>query len=195
MRDGSPAFVTVMAPTDEPGGWRTMRNDSGAVLDVASGEPVTTGLAMPHSPRWHDGNLFVLNSGMGRLEHVDPATGHREAIAAVPGYARGLAFHRDLAFVGLSRIRESAIFGGAPIAASTTNSSVASGSWTSTPATPSPHWQCANGVEEIFDVQTVPGARCPTFGGSPGDDDEIWLLAGNSELTQPRGDALTAPRP
>ncbi len=181
MRDGSPAFVTVMAPTDEPGGWRTVRNDSGAVLDVASGEAVTSGLAMPHSPRWHDGNLYVLNSGMGRLEHVDLATGHREAIAAVPGYARGLALHGDLAFVGLSRIRESAIFGGAPIAAYHDQLKCGVGvielSTGNTVAT----LQFANGVEEIFDVQTVPGARCPTFGGSPGDEDEIWLLPGQPE--------------
>ena len=181
MRDGSPAFVTVMAPTDEPGGWRKVRNDSGAVLDVASGEAVTTGLAMPHSPRWHDGNLFVLNSGMGRLERVDLATGHREAIAAVPGYARGLAFHRDLAFVGLSRIRETAIFGGAPIAAYHDQLKCGVGvielSTGNTVAT----LQFANGVEEIFDVQVVPGARCPTFGGSPGDGDEVWLLPGQPE--------------
>ncbi len=192
MRDGSPAFVTVMARTDEPGGWRKVRNDSGAVLDVASGEVVTTGLAMPHSPRWHDGNLFVLNSGMGRLERVDLATGHREAIAAVPGYARGLALHGDLAFVGLSRIRETAIFGGAPIAAYHDQLKCGVGvielSTGNTVAT----LQFANGVEEIFDVQTVPGARCPTFGGSPGDGDEVWLLPGPPEsagsASQPSGD-------
>jgi uncharacterized protein (TIGR03032 family) len=181
MRDGSPAFVTVMAPTDEPGGWRKVRNDSGAVLEVASGEAVTTGLALPHSPRWHDGNLFVLNSGMGRLERVDLATGHREAIAAVPGYARGLAFHRDLAFVGLSRIRETAIFGGTPIAAYHDQLKCGVGvielSTGDTVAT----LQFATGVEEVFDVQTVPGARCPTFGGSPGDGDEVWLLPGQPE--------------
>jgi hypothetical protein len=28
--------------------------------------------------------------------------------------------------------------------------------------------QFANGVEEIYDVQTISGARCPTFGGSVG---------------------------
>jgi uncharacterized protein (TIGR03032 family) len=117
MRDGAPAFVTVMARSDEAGGWRKQRNDTGCVLDVATGEAVTTGLAMPHSPRWHDGNLYVLNSGMGRLERVDLATGQREVAAVLPGYARGLAFHDGLAFVGLSRIRETAIFGGAPIAA------------------------------------------------------------------------------
>ena len=145
---------------------------------MTTGEPVTTGLAMPHSPRWHDGNLFVLNSGMGRLERVDLATGHREVIAALPGYARGLAFHRNLAFVGLSRIRETAIFGGAPIAAYHDQLKCGVGvielSTGNTVAT----LQFATGVEEIFDVQTVPGARCPTLGGSPGDGDEVWLLPG-----------------
>jgi uncharacterized protein (TIGR03032 family) len=181
MRDGSPAFVTVMARTDEPGGWRTVRNDSGAVLEVHSGEAVTTGLAMPHSPRWHDGNLFVLNSGMGLLERVDLATGNREAIAAVPGYARGLAFHRDLAFVGLSRIRETAIFGGAPIAAYHDQLKCGVGVIELTTGNTVATLQFDTGVDEIFDVQTVPAARCPTFGGSPGEGDEIWLLPSQPE--------------
>ena len=185
MRDGSPAFVSVMAPTDERGGWRKVRNDSGALLDVASGEPVTTGLAMPHSPRWHNGSLFVLNSGMGRLEQVDLSTGQRESVAAVPGYARGLAFHHGLAFVGLSMIRETAIFGGAPIAAHHDQLKCGIGvielSTGNTVAT----LQFANGVEEIFDVQTVPDARCPTFGGSPGDGHEIWLLPGRRDSFLP----------
>ena len=176
MRDGSPAYVTVMAPTDEAHGWRKVRNDSGAVLEVASGEAVTTGLAMPHSPRWHDGNLFVLNSGMGRLERVDLATGHREAIALVPGYARGLAFHGGLAFVGLSRIRETATFGGAPIAAYSDQLKCGVGVIELRTGSTVATLQFATGVEEIFDVQTVPGAHCPTFGGSRGDGDEIWLL-------------------
>lgn len=116
LREGKPAYVTVMACTDEPGGWREQRNDSGAVLDVPSGRPVATGLSMPHSPRWYEGQLFVLNSGFGRLERVHAATGARDIVALLPGYARGLAIHNGLAFVGLSRIRETAMFGGSPIA-------------------------------------------------------------------------------
>ncbi len=185
MRGGSPAFVTVFAHTDSPGGWRSMPHNSGAVLEVVSGEEVTRGLAMPHSPRWHDGNLFVLNSGMGRLERVDPTTGHREDVAVLPGYARGLAFHGDLAFVGLSRIRETAIFGGVPIAAYHEQLKCGVGvielSTGNTVAT----LQFANGVEEIFDVQSVPGARCPTFGDSP-DGDEVWLLPGQGASTPAR---------
>ena len=176
MRDGSPAFVTVMAPTDDPRGWRTVRNDSGVVLDVASGEAVTTGLSMPHSPRWYDDDLFVLNSGLGRLKRVDPTTGHRDPVAALPGYARGLAFHRGLAFVGLSKIRETAIFGGAPIAAHHDQLKCGVGIIELATGHTVATLQFANGVEEIFDVQVASETRCPTFGGPPGDGDEIWLL-------------------
>lgn len=176
VRNGSPAFVTVMAQTDEPGGWRTASVDSGAVLDVASGETVTTGLAMPHSPRWHDGDLFVLNSGLGRLERVDLATGAREAVALVPGYARGLALHRGLAFVGLSRIRETATFGRAPIAVHHDELKCGVGVIELATGRTVATLQFATGVEEIFDVQAVPGVCCPTFGGGPGEPDEVWLL-------------------
>ena len=182
MRDGSPAFVTVMAPTDEPRGWRTVRNDSGAIIDVTSGEAVTTGLSMPHSPRWHEGDLFVLNSGMGRLERVDPATGHRDPVAALPGYARGLAFYRGLAFVGLSKIRETAIFGGAPIAAHHDQLKCGVGIIELATGNTVATLQFATGVEEIFDVQVAPGTRCPTFGGPPGDDDEVWLLPSQRQM-------------
>ena len=175
MRDGAPAFVSVFAATDEAGGWRKAPVASGCVLDVSSGEVVTTGVAMPHSPRWHDGTLYVLHSGKGRLEQVDLATGQRETVAAVPGYTRGLAFHDGLAFVGLSKIRETATFGGAPIAAyhdqlkcGVAVIELATGTTIAT-------LQFANGVEEIFDVQAVE-ARCPTFGGPSGSGNEVWLL-------------------
>lgn len=179
MRDGLPAFVSVMARTDEPGGWRAGRNDSGALLHVPSGEPVTTGLSMPHSPRWHDGQLYVLNSGFGRLERVDVSTGARDVVALLPGYARGLAFHGPYAFIGLSKIRETAIFGGSPIAEYhdqlkcgvgvvdlRTGSTVATLEFTSV-------------MHEIFDVQVLAGARCATLGGTPGAGDEVWRVAGN----------------
>jgi uncharacterized protein (TIGR03032 family) len=175
MRGGFPAFVTAMAQTDEAGGWRSNRNESGVVLDVASGEPVTSGLAMPHSPRWYDGNLFVLNSGLGRLERVDVETGQRDVVSTVPGYARGLAFHGDLAFVGLSRIRETTTFGGTPISAYADQLKCGVGVIEISTGATVGTLQFANGIEEIFDVQTLPGVRCPTLGAG-GDQDEVWVL-------------------
>jgi len=39
----------------------------------------------------------------------------------------------------------------------------------------------ATAVGEIFDVHPVPGARWPTFSGSPGDGDEVWVLPAQRE--------------
>ena len=76
---------------------------------------ITRGLSMPHSPRWYGGRLWVCESGAGTLGYIDPNTGKYEPIAEVPGFTRGLDFAGNLAFVGLSQVRESAVFSGIPI--------------------------------------------------------------------------------
>ena len=98
---GRPKYVTVMAPSDEPGGWRPNKQCTGQLLDIDSGQAVTQGLAMPHSPRVYGEKLWVLNSGLGNLELVDPKTGKRDVVASMPGYTRGLAFYEHYAFIGL----------------------------------------------------------------------------------------------
>jgi uncharacterized protein (TIGR03032 family) len=115
MVDGRPRYVTALGETDEPAGWRANKARGGLLIDVDSGEVITRGLSMPHSPRWHAGRLWVCESGTGTLGFIDPNTGRYEAIAAVPGFTRGLAFAGNLAFVGLSQVRESAVFSGIPI--------------------------------------------------------------------------------
>lgn len=174
MRDGRPEFVTVLAPGNERAGWRKLPPDSGAVLHVPSGEPVLQGLTMPHSPRWHDGHLYVLNSGRGLLLRVDPNAGTCETVASVPGYARGLALHGGLAFIGLSRIRETATFGRVPLVEHHDELlcglgviDLATGATVGTLV-------FVNGVEEIFDIQVVPGARSIAL--STVDNDEIWTV-------------------
>ncbi len=176
MRDGVPAFVTVMAQTDTAGGWRENKLTSGTVLHVPSGQVVTTGISMPHSPRWHDGQLFVLDSGMGHLQRVDLATGQREVVAALPGYARGLAIYGGYAFVGLSRIRETAIFGGVPIAEYHDQLKCGVGVIELATGTTVATLEFTTGLEEIFDVQVVPGARRVALGNAPGTGEEIWVV-------------------
>ena len=70
---------------------------------------------MPHSPRWHDGRLWLLESGTGSLGHVDLATGRYEPIVHLDGFTRGLEMVGNLAFVGLSQVRETAVFSGIQI--------------------------------------------------------------------------------
>src|SRR5206468_8094302 len=43
------------------------------------------------------------------------STGRYEPVAEVPGFTRGLDFAGNFAFVGLSQVRESAVFSGIPI--------------------------------------------------------------------------------
>jgi uncharacterized protein (TIGR03032 family) len=114
-RDGRVRYVTALGETNEPGGWRENKRNGGVVIDVDSGATIVRGLSMPHSPRWYAGRLWVLESGDGSLGTVDLATGRYEAIAQLPGFTRGLSFLGPLAFVGLSQVRESAIFSGIPL--------------------------------------------------------------------------------
>ena len=115
MVDGKPKYVTALGETNEMAGWRANKAKGGILMDVDSGEILCRGLSMPHSPRWYGGRLWVCESGSGTLGTVDLNTGRYEAIAATPGFTRGLDFVGDLAFVGLSQVRESAVFSGIPI--------------------------------------------------------------------------------
>jgi uncharacterized protein (TIGR03032 family) len=64
--NGRPGYVTALGATDVRDGWRADKAHGGCIIDVASGEFVTQGMSMPHSPRWHDGKLWVLESGRAR---------------------------------------------------------------------------------------------------------------------------------
>jgi uncharacterized protein (TIGR03032 family) len=112
MRNGTPAYVTAVSRTDHLGGWREQRE--GVILDVPRGEVVADGFRMPHSPRLHDGRLFALDSGRGRLVEVDLKTGALQEIAFCPGFLRGLAIHNNYAIIGSSKPRHK-LFGGLPL--------------------------------------------------------------------------------
>jgi uncharacterized protein (TIGR03032 family) len=115
VADGQVRWVTALGATDTPQGWREDKARGGVLVDVSSGEIVAPGLSMPHSPRWYGGRLWVLESGKGTLVVADPATGRVETVTELPGFTRGLAFAGPYAFVGLSQVRESNIFGGIPL--------------------------------------------------------------------------------
>src|SRR5580692_7660538 len=90
MMDGQPRYVTALAETDTPEGWRTCKATSGCLIQVPSGHIVVRGLSLPHSPRIEGGRIFFLNSGNCRLEIVEPSTSKIEAVAELPGVGRGL---------------------------------------------------------------------------------------------------------
>ena len=162
--DGKPGFVTALGRTDACDGWRAGKARGGVLVDVPSGEIVVAGLSMPHSPRWHQGQLWVLESGAGTLARVDLGKGRLETVARLPGFTRGLACVGPVAFVGLSQVRETSIFGGLPLTES--SEPRVCGVWIVHLETGSilGFMRFEEGVQEIFDVQVLPGVRFPEIG-------------------------------
>ncbi len=146
-------------------GWRLEKARGGLVLHVASGNTITDGMAMPHSPRVHGKELYVLNSGEGALEVVDPNTGQRDTIARLPGYTRGLAIADRWAFVGLSKIREKREFGGLPIEDSIKQLTCGIACVDIERGQLVELIEFQSGCEEIFDVQFLGGTRFPAVVG------------------------------
>ena len=165
LLDGRPRYVTAFGETNEAEGWRPGKVGGGVVIDVDSGETVARGLAMPHSPRVQDNRLWVLDSGRGQLATVDIASGKIEVVAQLGSYTRGLAFAGPLAFIGLSKIRETAVFGSVPIAEGTPERPCGVAVVDTRSGQQGGLIEFEATVEELFDVQLLPGVRFPAVVG------------------------------
>lgn len=181
MEAGEPAYVTAVSRSDTVDGWRDRRTDGGVVIDVRSGEIVCEGLSMPHSPRIHNGELWVLNAGAGELGVVvrdGPGLGRFEPRVFCPGFVRGLAFHDGLAFVGLSKPRYQR-FEGLPLDARLvkTDSTPWCGVQVIDLATNTcVDWFRIDGpVAELYDLAVIPGFTCP-MAVSPGSPEAAALI-------------------
>ncbi len=161
MVDGLPRYVTALGKSNEPAGWRTNKASGGILMEVPSGEIVATGFSMPHSPRWHQGRLWVCDSGTGSLGTVDLATGTYQPVASFPGFTRGFDIVGNLGFVGLSQVRETAIFSGIPIADRLKE--LSSGVWVVdlTSGRIVAFLRFEDALQEIFAVQVMRGRRFP----------------------------------
>ncbi|MGL4422290.1 MAG: TIGR03032 family protein [Gemmataceae bacterium] len=158
MVDGAPRYATALGNTNSDGGWRPTKATGGVLMEIPSGQFLATGLSMPHSPRWYQGQLWVCESGRGSLSTVDPATGTLTDVALLPGFTRGLCFAGPFAFVGLSQVRETAVFSGIPITERLPESERRCGVWVvdirngQTVAL----LRFESGVQEVFAVQLLP---------------------------------------
>ncbi len=159
--NGRPKYVTALGQTDTPGGWRENKRDGGILMDVETNDVLLRSISMPHSPRWHDGKLWVLESGEGSLAVADLESGSLWTVTRLPGYTRGLDFAGPLAFVGLSQVRESATFSGIPLVERLDRRIC--GVWVVNVQTGKTvaFLRFEEGVQEIFAVQVLPGIRFP----------------------------------
>ena len=166
MMNGKPAYVTAVSRSDVGDGWRDRRHNGGCLIDIDSNEiVVASGLSMPHSPRWYNNKLWVLNSGAGYLGTVDLDKGKFEPVTFCPGYMRGLSFIGDFAVVGLSLPRHNKTFSGLPLddELAKRDAEPRSGLQVIDLRTGDVvHWLRIEGmIEELYDVVTLPGVKRP----------------------------------
>jgi uncharacterized protein (TIGR03032 family) len=160
MVDGKPRYVSMFGQTTTIKGWRQDVEKNGLIMDIETNEIVAHSLPMPHSPRWYDGQLYCLLSATGDLIRVDIATGKYDVITRLKGFVRGMTKHGDYLFIGLSKLRKNsstfrdlaitkdAIYCGVEIIHLPTGANVG-------------HIRYQQSVEEIYDVQVLPGSLRP----------------------------------
>lgn len=181
LEGGRPRWVTAVSRSDVAAGWRDRRVSGGCVIDVDSNEIVADGLSMPHSPRVHNGRLWVLDSGSGYFGTVDTDAGRFEPVTFCPGYLRGLCFTGDFAVVGMSLPRVQS-FSGLPFDEQMSRRDaeprcglavidLTSGDMV--------HWLHIGGiVQELYDVVSLPGVRRPSALGFRTDEIRRFLSIG-----------------
>lgn len=188
MADGQAAYVTAVSRSDTIDGWRDRRGNGGIVIEVQTGRVVCEGLSMPHSPRLHRGELWILNAGTGELGVVvlpqdKTGMGHFEPRVFCPGFLRGLAFHGNLAFVGLSKPRHKRFEG---LALDQALKDADSEPWCGIQVIDLEKNSCVDwlridgSVNELFDVHVVSGFTCPMT-VSPSSPDAASLITCDTE--------------
>jgi uncharacterized protein (TIGR03032 family) len=161
MVDGRPKYVTALGETNTPGGWRANKAKGGILMDIDTNEILLRGLSMPHSPRWYREKLWVLESGEGSLAVIDLEKRTWQTVAQVPGFTRGIDFVGPLAIIGLSQVRESAVFSGIPLVQRLRERTC--GVWVVNIETGKTlgFLRFEGGVQEIFAVQALRGILFP----------------------------------
>jgi uncharacterized protein (TIGR03032 family) len=194
LKDGLPTWATACGGSGDPSAWRNHRNGGGVLIHIPSGELAATGLSMPHSPRWHGGKLWLLNSGSGELGWIED--GQFQCLCALPGFVRGLAFAGGCAVVGLSKLR-SPQFTSLPLeerlkvegmpggCCGLRVIDLASGEILHSLDLPEP-------IDELFDVAVLPGVRQPRALGLQGEEiDCLVKIPERPELLHVRPMALS----
>lgn len=174
LENGQPKYATALAESNTPHGWKATIPAGGILLDTRSGEVAVHDLKMPHSPRLLGDTLYILMSGTGELVQADPQRDRIEVLKPLDGFLRGMAIHGEYAFIGMSRLRKnSSSFGKLPIADRAHHCGI------EIVHLPTAAWvgriRYEASVDEIYDIQVLPGIRRPGIVNTEGDMHKLGL--------------------
>lgn len=160
--DGKARYVTAYSQSDVFKGWWHNRQSGGCVIDILSDTIIATGLSLPHSPRFYQGKLWLLNAGTGEFGYIDAHHGTFEPITFYPGWLEGLAFVGDYAIVGLSQ-PPGQIIADLKLAEKLTSNQAECGLLViNIQSGEIVHWlQLPGEITDIADVQILPGVSHP----------------------------------
>lgn len=161
VENGAIKYLSALGKTNTMQGWREGKMNGGIVMEYPSGKIIADELGMPHSPRIYNDELYILNSTQGELLKIDRATGEKEVVCNLGGFARGMSRSGDYLFIGVSKLRHnSTAFNDLPIADK---------SFAGVVAVYLPYGSIAGkfeykmSVDEIYDVQVLPKLRRPSL--------------------------------
>ncbi|MGV3526470.1 MAG: TIGR03032 family protein [Candidatus Sericytochromatia bacterium] len=163
MENGAPRYVTALGQTNTPRGWKPEITSGGCLIDVTHNSVLAENLAMPHSPRLYGDQLLVLLSATGEVVSVDRQSGRCETVAALNTFIRGMSRLGDYLFIGRSKLRTSSSsfekLKSLPIGENSQTAGITVVHLPSGRVVGELSYQ--NAVEEIYDVQVLPGLRRP----------------------------------
>lgn len=158
--DNTPAYATALGKTNEKGAWRANIINGGILMKVPSGEIILDNLAMPHSPRIINNELYLLQSATGEIIKCDTEKKDYEVLFKVDGFIRGMAHYKDYIFVGLSKARESSkTFSKLPVASVAKYAGIIVFDLKNKTKVGEIKYNTT--VDEIFDVQVLPDTISP----------------------------------
>ena len=160
--DGRPRYVTALGATDSAAGWRADKARGGVLIDVPSGEMIATAAVDAAFAPLVRRETLAAGVGHGHIRRRGPGLGPVRTDRRATRLHPWTRLPRRFAFIGLSQVRETAVFSGIPITESLRPSGpAASGSSTSIPGRTVAFLRFEDAVQEIFAVQVVPGRRYP----------------------------------
>ncbi len=155
-------YVTALGKTDTRGGWRENKLTGGVIIDFETNEIIAENLAMPHSPRIYNDDLYCLQSAAGELIEVDKNTGKSETITKFDYFLRGMDKIGDYLFIGHSKLRHTtSVFKDLPIAKKSQKAGVIIVHLPSGAIVGNIMYE--NSVDEIYDIKILPNIVRPNI--------------------------------
>lgn len=178
IRDGRVRYVSILAESDSPAGWRSKGTGAGMMYDTSLNKPVASGLSMPHSPIWHEGRLWCIESALAQLVAIDVASGKKDVVTKVAGYARGLEIYKNYAFIGISKFRDKSLAVDLLVSAPKNEPICAIQVFELSSKRLIGAIEFKGSIDELFDIKVIPGVRRPFMVGFEGEMiDQVFSIA------------------